>query len=117
MTNSDPRFRSAIANVEKASTGEALRLALVKYEPVNLVQVDPITIDNTETQSNNPSKLDVIYDYTGALPTLANSHAANIKNLTDVTWFDPPIIHPGEKLVDFNPNYKYVDQDGNELNF
>lgn len=117
MKNSDPRFRSAIANVEKASTGEALRLALVKYQPINIIKVDPITPNSLETLSDDASKLDVQYGYTGALAVLESSHTANINNLTDDTWFIPPVIGPGDVLIDFNPNYKCIDQDGNKLDF
>lgn len=113
MTNSDPRFRSAIANLEKASTGEALRNALVKVEESDL---GPVISDHMTTSSAAELNSGML-GYSGALPTLYHSHTMNINNLTDPTWFIPPIIRPGEVLIDFNPDYEYIDQDGNELHF
>lgn len=118
MNNTDPIFRSAIANLEKASTGDALRNALAKYKEPDLGP--HISSEVSVSSVNNGvggSLTDSILNYTGALPTLYRSHLANINNLTDPTWFDPPVIGPGDKLVDFNPDYKYIDQDGNELDF
>lgn len=111
VKNSDPVFRSAIANVEKASTGEALRKALVKYTPAISDAPNRLLGNNTEEVTDD------IYEYSGALATLYRSHAANVKNLSDVTWFDPPVIGPKDVLIDFDPRYKYIDQDGNELDF
>lgn len=110
MTNSDPRFRSVIANLEKASTGGALRDALVKVEEMDL---NPVISNSTESAELHS----VVLGFSGALPTLYQSHTMNINNLTDQTWFLPPVIGPGDVLVDFNPDYKYIDQDGNELHF
>lgn len=112
MNNTDPIFRSAIANLEKASTGDALRNALVTYKEPDLGP--HISSANTGVGG---SITDSILNYSGALPTLYSSHLANINGLTDPTWFDPPVIGPGDKLVDFNPDHKYVDQDGNKLDF
>lgn len=115
MTNSDPRFRSVIANLEKASTGEALREALVKVEESNL---GPVISDHMTTSSTESAELSsAVLGFSGALPTLYHSHTMNINNLTDQTWFLPPVIGPGDVLIDFNPDYKYIDQDGNELHF
>lgn len=116
MRNTDPTFRSAIANLEKASTGEALRNALVSYKEPD---TGPHISSQTPTVSGGDQLTDLngVLGYSGALATLYRSHLANINGLTDPTWFDPPVIGPGDVLIDFNPDYKYIDQDGNKLDF
>lgn len=106
MRNNDPSFRSVIANLEKASTGDLLKNALVKYEELN---VGP-TIDSTSGGSNIR---DSLIEYSGALPTLYRSHTANMNGLSP-EWGITPVIGPGEKLVD-SGDYEYVDQDGNPI--
>ena len=120
MINSAPTFRSAIANVEKASTGEMLRKALATY-------TEPDTYDHIFSESSDSQTLGSSgkvhsisleeSGWSGAIPLLNHSHLENVEGGTDPTWFIPPVILPGEILIDFDPNYKYIDQDGNELDF
>lgn len=72
---------------------------------------------NPVISSESAELSSAVLGFSGALSTLYHSHTMNINNLTDQTWFLPPVIGPGDVLIDFNPDYKYIDQDGNELHF
>lgn len=106
MRTNDPMFRSVMANVEKASTGEELRSALADYD-----NTPPAKTLDSAGQEVGPT----LYRYHGALATTYLSHRANM-NETDPEFFIPPVIGPGDKLIDFG-DYEYVDQDGNPVQF
>ena len=126
MKTSDPRFRSAIANLEKASTGQALRDALIDPEFGDDLTIGRISTDvenpndDSIAPSDDPLPLDPRYNfsrpghYEGALPILEISHTGNFQDI-DPDFFLEPVIGPGDTLIDFNPEYPIVDQDGNPV--
>jgi hypothetical protein len=114
MLNTDPRFRSVIANVEKASTGGALKNALVCTTSSGESSTDPrISSAGSESYS-------MLSNYAGAIPTLMLSHAANMSDI-DQQWFDPfdpTPLYPGipvVRLPDIPDNCEQMDQDGNVI--
>jgi hypothetical protein len=114
MLNTDPRFRSAIANVEKASTGGALKDALVT-QIANQTSNDPYI-----SSAGGGESYTMLSNYAGAIPTLQLSHAANMSNI-DQQWFDPfdpTPLYPGipvVRLPDIPDNCEQMDQDGNVI--
>ena len=120
MLNTDPTFRSVIANLEKASTGAELRKALADYDETRdpgAPGIDPVRPDPLEPpEEKKPLNTG---GWSGALVTLYASHFVNVRDHSDLSWFIPPgPPAPGEKIIDWDPDdpaNEYIDQDGNPV--
>ena len=112
MKTNDPAFRSVIANLEKASNGQALRDALAKYEPDWMKKYSGIEEDSASRSGSDLRTFDM--SYSGVLPYLEWSHFNRMSG-TDPEWFIPPEGGPGIRIIDFDPKYDRIDQDGNPI--